>query len=105
VKSATEAFDRLEKLQKREEEERDKKIAEEEEDVEEIVSEAASKLPQREEEKPESETKRIADIERIKAKALMRRAKARSEQGGWSVLQGAEEGTHPKISRYIRNFP
>jgi hypothetical protein len=43
-------------------------------------------------EKPEPEQKRIADIERIKAKALMRRAKARSEQGGWSVLQGAEEG-------------
>lgn len=35
---------------------------------------------------------RKTDIQRIRAKALMRRAKARSEQGGWSNLQGAEEG-------------
>ncbi|KAI4134901.1 MAG: hypothetical protein LQ347_001137 [Umbilicaria vellea] len=34
---------------------------------------------------------RKTDIQRIRAKALMRRAKARSEQGGWSNLQGAEE--------------
>ncbi|KAL8742036.1 MAG: hypothetical protein Q9190_005431 [Brigantiaea leucoxantha] len=34
---------------------------------------------------------RREDIQRIKAKALMRRAKARSEQGGWANLQGAEE--------------
>ncbi len=36
--------------------------------------------------------KRKEDIQRIRAKALMRRAKARSEQGGWGNLQGAEEG-------------
>lgn len=35
------------------------------------------------------ETKR--DVERIRAKALMRRAKAKSQQGGWANLQGAEE--------------
>merc|ERR1711964_925841 len=35
--------------------------------------------------------KREADIERIRGKALMRRARARSELGGWSSLQGAEE--------------
>lgn len=33
------------------------------------------------------------DILRIQAKALMRRAKAKSELGGWGNLQGAEEGT------------
>lgn len=32
------------------------------------------------------------DILRIRAKALMRRAKAKSELGGWGNLQGAEEG-------------
>ncbi len=32
------------------------------------------------------------DIQRIRAKALMRRAKARTEEGGWGSLQGAEEG-------------
>lgn len=33
------------------------------------------------------------DILRIQAKALMRRAKAKTELGGWGNLQGAEEGT------------
>ncbi|MCJ1311983.1 hypothetical protein MMC25_005657 [Agyrium rufum] len=35
--------------------------------------------------------KHRADIERIKIKALLRRAKARTEQGGWGNLAGAEE--------------
>jgi tetratricopeptide (TPR) repeat protein len=104
VKSATEALDGLERLQKREAEEREKKILEKQEEIEEIISEAAKKLPQREEEKPNSEKKRIADMERIRAKALMRRAKARSEQGGWSVLQGAEEGTLTTLFHYICNL-
>ena len=33
------------------------------------------------------------DISRIRIKALMRRANARLESGGWSALSGAEEGT------------
>ena len=37
---------------------------------------------------------RRVDIRRIRAKALMRRARAKSEQGGWGNLQGAEEGMH-----------
>lgn len=35
--------------------------------------------------------KRREDAARIRAKALMRRARARSEAGGWSNLSGAEE--------------
>ncbi len=35
---------------------------------------------------------RREDIARIRAKALLRRAKAKSELGGWGNLQGAEEG-------------
>ena len=35
---------------------------------------------------------RREDIRRIRSKALMRRARAKSEQGGWGNLQGAEEG-------------
>lgn len=31
------------------------------------------------------------DVARIRAKALMRRAKAKSQQDGWANLQGAEE--------------
>lgn len=34
---------------------------------------------------------RIRDIQRIRTKALLRRARARSELGGWANLQGAEE--------------
>lgn len=34
---------------------------------------------------------RREDILRIRAKALMRRARARSEEGGWANLAGAEE--------------
>lgn len=42
---------------------------------------------------PEAEKRRKKqeDIKRIRAKALMRRARARSELGGWSNLSGAEE--------------
>lgn len=60
---------------------------EEEEADEEIISEGATKA-----EDVSVKGKREADIERIRAKALMRRAKGRSEMGGWSSLQGAEEG-------------
>lgn len=34
---------------------------------------------------------RIKDIQRIRMKSLLRRARARSELGGWANLQGAEE--------------
>lgn len=40
----------------------------------------------------EKNDRRKEDIRRIRAKALMRRARARSEQGGWGNLQGALEG-------------
>lgn len=36
--------------------------------------------------------RRKEDVRRIRAKTLMRRARARSELGGWGNLQGAEEG-------------
>ncbi|KAI9732098.1 MAG: hypothetical protein M1834_004194 [Cirrosporium novae-zelandiae] len=42
-------------------------------------------------EKLKEQDKRKEDIRRIRSKALIRRARARSEQGGWSNLQGAEE--------------
>ncbi len=43
--------------------------------------------------KIEKNDRRREDIKRIRAKALMRRARARSEQGGWGNLQAALEGT------------
>ncbi|KAL5349080.1 hypothetical protein ACLOAV_005368 [Pseudogymnoascus australis] len=60
--------------------------AQEEEADEEIVSVGAAKA-----EDTSAVAKRKADIERIRSKALLRRARARSELGGWSALGGAEE--------------
>jgi hypothetical protein len=88
VKAASAALDGLDRLQKKEKGEgAEKKVEEEEEADEEIISEGATKA-----EDTSERGKREADIERIRAKALMRRARARSEQDGWASLQGAEEG-------------
>jgi hypothetical protein len=92
VKAASAALDGLDKLQGKPGEGKDGEGVEvkpgEEEADEEIVSEGATKA-----EDVSDKGKREADIERIRAKALMRRARARSEMGGWSSLQGAEEGS------------
>ena len=61
---------------------------------EEIVSSGAQKSApavQQENTVAEARRKRRDDILRIRAKALMRRARAKSELGGWSNLAGAEE--------------
>lgn len=42
-------------------------------------------------ERLQKDDERKRDVARIRAKALMRRAKARSQQSGWANLQGAEE--------------
>jgi tetratricopeptide (TPR) repeat protein len=90
VKAATAALDGLDKLQGRiakakEVDEEGVKAVEEVD--EEIISDGATKA-----EDTSDKGKREADIERIRCKALMRRARARSELGGWSSLQAAEEG-------------
>ncbi|KAG4435504.1 hypothetical protein IFR05_009003 [Cadophora sp. M221] len=91
VKAASAALEGLDRLQGRGTEGASKdgegasKVEEEEAD-EEIVSAGAAKA-----EDISDKGKRDADIERIRGKALMRRARARSELGGWSSLQGAEE--------------
>ncbi|OAX79107.1 hypothetical protein ACJ72_06576 [Emergomyces africanus] len=41
--------------------------------------------------KLQEDDRRTEDISRIRAKALMRRARAKMELGGWANLQGAEE--------------
>lgn len=62
---------------------------------EEIISAGASKaaptLPNTDADDPDAaaRTKKQADINRIRYKALMRRARARSEEGGWQYLEGA----------------
>lgn len=110
IKSATEALEGLDRLEAEEAEKKadenaetaatpvveEGKKAEEEEVEKEIVSRGASKAgpmlsaPSKDE-GDEKARKRQEDILRIRAKALMRRARARSELGGWSNLAGAME--------------
>jgi len=99
VKSASEAvssLDRLEIQAQEKEKVKPKTKDEEEADVEEeIVSSGAARaappLPEEESPAEVAARQRAEDIKRIRAKALMRRAKARGELGGWSNLAGAEE--------------
>ena len=88
---SVEALDRLEGIKpKKTKVKKDEEVEDtEEEATEEIVSPAAEKIA--------TDTALIGgrsreDVRRIRAKALRRRAKARNELGGWSALQGAEEG-------------
>ncbi|TRX88858.1 hypothetical protein FHL15_010201 [Xylaria flabelliformis] len=101
IKSATESLDSLSRAEKaavespKESSEDTKKDDEEDEPEEEIVSAGAQNsapaVVHDETEAQKAARKRQDDISRIKAKALMRRARARSELGGWSNLSGAEE--------------
>lgn len=68
---------------------------EEDEVIEEIISTGATKAapappPEPSPAKSELE-KRRADVLRIRTKALLRRARARAQEGGWQNLAGAEE--------------
>ncbi|KAF4773448.1 hypothetical protein HER10_EVM0000414 [Colletotrichum scovillei] len=100
ISSASAALDSLDRIDKESalaQERREKRKAEEEEGVEEeIVSSGASAaapapVTSAEDEEEVARRKRADDVLRIRAKALMRRARARSEEGGWQNLAGAEE--------------
>ncbi|ROT41892.1 hypothetical protein SODALDRAFT_2565 [Sodiomyces alkalinus F11] len=105
ISAATSALDGLDRLEKEEALQADEaakakakaKAKEEEEEVEEeIISAGAGKAataPPETEGDPEeaARQKRREDVLRIRAKALLRRARARSEEGGWANLAGAEE--------------
>ncbi|RYP16535.1 hypothetical protein DL765_005096 [Monosporascus sp. GIB2] len=102
IRSATESLDGLSRLEKAEfgekqaeGDEKNRVKADGDNDVgEEIVSPGAQKSASAAMEETAAEAarrKRLEDMLRIKAKALMRRARARSELGGWSNLSGAEE--------------
>ncbi|TGJ83631.1 hypothetical protein E0Z10_g5131 [Xylaria hypoxylon] len=101
IQSATESLDGLSRSEKaalesveRSSEDPEKDAQEEEDELEEIVSAGAQKSAPaivEETDAQQAARKRRDDILRIKAKALMRRARAKSELGGWSNLSGAEE--------------
>ncbi|KFY32954.1 hypothetical protein V495_08570 [Pseudogymnoascus sp. VKM F-4514 (FW-929)] len=95
VKAASDSVDDLDRLDPTKSKEKEngskgenaKELkAQEEEADEEIVSAGAAKA-----ENTSDMARRKTDIERIRSKALLRRARARSEMGGWSALGGAEE--------------
>lgn len=99
--AATAALEKLGKLESQLAEEEkaaaDAKAKEEEEVEDEIISPGAEKagppIPTDEKEDPAqvARDKKREDIKRIRYKALIRRARARSEEGGWTNLSGAEE--------------
>ncbi|KAF3024829.1 hypothetical protein E8E14_010269 [Neopestalotiopsis sp. 37M] len=99
VTSASKALDGLEKIEKADAAAAaaatDPPVKEEDEDVEEeIVSTGAQKSAPAQGQESDAEVaarKRKEDILRIRAKALMRRARAKSELDGWANLSGAEE--------------
>ncbi|GAW23439.1 hypothetical protein ANO14919_129980 [Xylariales sp. No.14919] len=100
IQSATDSLDGLTRCEKaalepaEDPNEDPKSDVQEDEPEEEIVSAGAQKSAPavvEETDAQQAARKRQDDILRIKAKALMRRARARSELGGWSNLSGAEE--------------
>ncbi|KPM37629.1 hypothetical protein AK830_g8925 [Neonectria ditissima] len=110
IKSATDALDALAKLERedprlnldtkdklnkdaKETEDGDAKPKDGDDDVEEeIISSGATRsAPPPPSPAEEARATLLADIQRIRSKSLMRRARARSEAGGWQNLTGAEE--------------
>ncbi|KAI0538045.1 hypothetical protein GGR58DRAFT_501512 [Xylaria digitata] len=100
IQSATESLDGLNRAERAALESDEKsgagpeEYAQEDELEEEIISAGARKSAPavvEEADTQQAARKRRDDILRIKAKALMRRARARSALGGWSNLSGAEE--------------
>ncbi|KAK3292113.1 NMD3 family-domain-containing protein [Chaetomium fimeti] len=112
VNNATTALDGLDRLEQQEKEKENEKGSEKEDEKAQVNEPDAAKADDAEEEiisagaakagpalttNPDDESREAArrkrqdDIARIRAKALMRRARARSELRGWSNLEGAIE--------------
>lgn len=89
IESATAALDALDRLLPKKKKENKEDEAGKDGGVVEIEGEGAE--AEEELKKLEMSDQRRDDILRIRSKALMRRAKAKSEQGGWGNLQGAED--------------
>jgi tetratricopeptide (TPR) repeat protein len=110
--SATSALGSLDKLEReiKEKEEAEEAMKKEEEDAVELEiispgAKAAGPAIQNptDDEAETARRKRQEDIARIRAKALMRRARARSELGGWTNLEGAL-GDYKKLAEMPANL-
>ncbi|KAH8913033.1 hypothetical protein BR93DRAFT_126855 [Coniochaeta sp. PMI_546] len=96
ISHATAALDGLDRVERAiaEEEKASAEAKDAEDDVDEVIVSAgaakAAPAPLSDDDAADAiRRKRREDIVRIRAKALMRRARARSEHGGWSNLEGA----------------
>jgi tetratricopeptide (TPR) repeat protein len=93
VDTATAALDALDRLTPKESKPGDGNDANA--GVVEIEGEGAAAEEQMEQLKLSDE--RRSDVQRIRTKALLRRAKAKLELGGWGNLQAAEDGTRTPL--------
>lgn len=101
VESATAALDALDRLLPKKNVSKD---AEKEEGGGEVVEiQGEGEDAEQELKNLEMSDQRRDDIIRIRSKALMRRAKAKSELGGWGNLQGAEDDY--KVLSQVPNLP
>lgn len=94
IDAATTAIDGLEKLDpvpvpKKAANGKVAEAVQEENNVEEVDDQTADRL-----EALERNGHNVDDVRKIRAKALLRRAKARTESGGWANLAGADEGIY-----------
>lgn len=91
IDSATKSIDSLERIdplpQPKDPRDSTKATLQSQSAVEEIDDETAEKI-----EALEKSRRTRDDVQKIRVKAFLRRAKARSETGGWAALQGAYEG-------------
>ena len=106
IESATSALDALDRLEPK----KPTTVQDENHHNEENNDDTVVELSTDEQSNEEAELKKLAlsdqrntDIARIHSKALMRRAKAKLESGGWGNLQGAEEDY--KILSQIPSLP
>lgn len=108
VDSATEALDRLERILqlpsssssfKGKDKEKEDEEGHDDDDDGKVVEITAEGGGEQEEEDAlatlQKRDKQKEDGQRIRAKALLRRARAKSELGGWANLQAAHEGILP----------
>lgn len=97
IKAASDALSSLEKLEQKDpllnpDEKKGEEKKEQDDDVEEeIVSSGATKAAPAPDSTDNAVKTLKANIQRIRSKSLMRRARARAEAGGWQNLAGAEE--------------
>ncbi|RSL45463.1 hypothetical protein CEP53_010785 [Fusarium sp. AF-6] len=95
IKAASDALSSLEKLEQKDpllnpDGKKEEKKEQDDDVEEEIVSSGATKAAPALDSDDAVKTLK-ANIQRIRSKSLMRRARARSEAGGWQNLAGAEE--------------